>query len=86
MNDNFAFNLGTWGLVLFAFISIGTVLLMFNSRINAYLKRHFILECLLDSLLWLSIWFIGNEFMKWWVSGIIALLLTVYIEKKAKIF
>lgn len=85
MNDNCAFDLGTIGLMLFALIPISIVLLMFENRINHYLKSHFILGAMAINLLWLSIWFIGNEFLKWWLSLIIALLLTGFIERKAEI-
>lgn len=84
MNNNFAFDLNILELIVFAIIAIIVIMLMFNNKLNVYLKRHFILDSLFNSLLWLSLWFIGNEFIKWWISGGIALFISIFIEKVAK--
>lgn len=83
MNNYLAFDLSIVGLIVFAVIAIIVIILMFNSRVNAYLQQHFTLDNMVNSFLWLSLWFIGNEFMKWWISGIIAFIIATSIDKIA---
>ncbi len=88
MNDNPTSDLNVLRLVIFALISISIVLLKCNRKIDAYLRHHFIWESWLNTICWLFAWYISNEFMEWWLSGIIcaalALSFHIYIDKKFK--
>lgn len=85
MNENFALGLNNTGLMMLAIIIIIVVVLMFNSKMKTYLTHHFILKSALSTLLLVCLWYIGNEFMEWWLSGIIAIFISILIEKIAKI-
>lgn len=88
MNDNLISDLDVLRLVIFALLSISIALLRCNRRMNVFFKCHSAWDSRLDLVCWLCLWCIGNEFMEWWLSGIIcaALVLSfhIYIDKKFK--
>ena len=80
MNDNYSFDFELIGLIMFSLLPICIVLLKKNEHVKSYLLLDSIVTC----LLLISIWFIGNEFVKWWISIIIALLITYSMDKIVK--
>ncbi len=88
MNDNLISDLDVLRLVIFALLSISIALLRCNRRMNVFFKCHSAWDSRLDLVCWLCLWCIGNEFMEWWLSGIIVLmvgfLFNFYLYKKFK--
>lgn len=84
MNDNFAFNLNAGGIAILVTIAIAAASLMFYRKTNAYLKRNYLLKNLPGTLIWVCLWYIGNDFMVWWISAIIAISISFFIERLAK--
>lgn len=81
MNDNYSFDFELIGLIMFSLLPISIVLLKINKHVKSYLQRHLLLDSIVTCFLPISIWFIGNEFVKWWISMIIALLITYSVDK-----
>ena len=84
MNDNYSFDFELIGLIMFSSLPICIMLLKKNEYVKSYLQRHLLLDSIVTCLLLISIWFIGNEFVKWWISIIIALLITYSMDKIVK--
>lgn len=84
MNENFAFNLSAWGIATLAIIAIAAASLMLYRKTNAYLKKNNFLQSLPGTLIWVCIWYIGNDFMKWWLSAIIAISVSLLVERLAQ--
>lgn len=84
MNENFSLPLETYAILLLALVPIVLSLLFLNKRINAYLKKHVIIDAIVGSALVISIWFIGNHFIDWKLSAVIALVLTYIVENISK--
>lgn len=78
--ENFSLPLETYAILLLALIPIVLSLLFINKRINSYLEKHVIIDAIVGSTLVLSIWFIGNHFIDWKISAVIALVLTYIVE------
>lgn len=84
MNDDLTLGINTTGIIVLSVIAIIAASLMFHRKLSAYLKHHYFLDSLLNTFLWFSLWLIGKEFMKWWLSAIIAVSVTLLIERLAK--
>ncbi len=82
MTDNYSFPVDTCTNLLLTLIPITLILLCFNKKVKAYLKKHEIIDGFVDTTLLLSIWFIGNHFVDWKLSAIIAIALTWIVWKK----
>jgi|GEM_PF-3890178 len=81
MSNNYSLNLGFTGILFLALISILIIFLLANRTIKDYLNKSMLIDAFVGSILLLSFWFIGNEFIAWWISAIISLVLTYLIEK-----
>lgn len=81
MSNNYSLNLGFWGVLFLAFIPILIISLQTNRTIKDYLNKSMLTDAFVGSILLLSFWFIGNEFITWWISAIISLALTYLIDK-----
>lgn len=84
MNENFAFDLNVWGIATLVIIAIAAASLVFYRKTNAYLKKNYFLQGLPGTLIWVCLWYIGNDFMVWWLSAIIAIFVAFLIERLAK--
>lgn len=74
--------LDIYAVLFLTLIPITLILLCFNKKVKAYLKKHEIIDGFVDTTLLLSIWFIGNHFIDWKLSAIIAIALTWIVWKK----
>ncbi len=74
--------LDIYAVLFLTLIPITLILLCFNKKVKAYLKKHEIIDGFVDTTLLLSIWFIGNHFVDWKLSAIIAIALTWIVWKK----
>lgn len=84
MNDNFSLSIETYAILLLAMIPIALSFLFLNKKTNTYLKQHFILDAIVGSALVLSIWIIGNHFIDWKFSAVIALVAAYIVENIRK--
>lgn len=84
MNDNFSLSLETYAILLLALVPVVLSFLFLNKKANVYLKEHFIIDAIVGSALVLSIWLIGNHFIDWKLSAVIALVLTYIVENIRK--
>ena len=59
-------------IILLVMASLAFVVLKMAFRsVNAYLKKHWLLDSVYDGLMWVPLWMVGNEFVEWWVSAIL---------------
>ena len=68
-------------ILLFTLFPVALSLLFFNKRTNAYLKKHTVIDAIVGAALILSIWFVCAHFIDWRLSAVIALSLTLIVEK-----
>ncbi len=82
MTDNYSFPVDTCTNLLLTLIPITLILLCFNKKVKAYLKKHEIIDTIVDTTVLMLFWYIGNHFIDWKLSAIIAIALTLIVRKK----
>ena len=86
MDENFSLGVNKVGIFILAAIVVIIALLMHNYKFKAYLKKHHLLRVFVDTTLLMLLWYIGNEFMPWWISAIVAFVISYFIDRKAKTY
>lgn len=64
-----------WIQILFlALLALSFVLIkVLSGKVRRYLEKHWIIDAFYDGMMWVPLWFIGNEYLEWWVSAILVL-------------
>ena len=74
--------LDIYAVLFLTLIPITLILLCFNKKVKAYLKKHEIIDTIVDTTVVMLFWYIGNHFIDWKLSAIIAIALTLIVRKK----
>ena len=74
--------LDIYAVLFLTLIPITLILLCFNKKVKAYLKKHEIIDTIVDTTVLMFFWYIGNHFIDWKLSAIIAIALTLIVRKK----
>ena len=74
--------LDIYAVLFLTLIPITLILLCFNKKVKAYLKKHEIIDTIVDTTVLRFFWYIGNHFIDWKLSAIIAIALTWIVWKK----